>query len=79
MHEPVKICGDNLGVIQSSTNYAAPLKKKHVSISFHRVREALASGIIEFVKVPSERNLSDLFTKSLPKTKFFQLMTQFMG
>ena len=31
------ICGDNLGMIISSTNPDSELKKKHVAISFHKL------------------------------------------
>ena len=44
---PTKVFGDNLSVILSSTNPGNDLSKKHVAISFHVVREAIAAGIIE--------------------------------
>ena len=44
---PTKVFGDNLSIILSSTNPGRDLSKKHVAISFHVVREAIAAGIIE--------------------------------
>ena len=38
---------DNYSVVQNSQNPAADLSKKHVAISFHVVREAVAAGIVE--------------------------------
>ena len=37
---------DNSSVIKSSTNADCTLKKKHCSISYHRIREAVAAKII---------------------------------
>jgi hypothetical protein len=37
---PSYVMGDNLGVIQNATIKESLLKKKHVAISYHRVREA---------------------------------------
>ena len=42
------------------------LKKKHHSISYHRNREAVASGTVRIAKEDTKTNLSDVFTKILP-------------
>ena len=57
---------DNQSVVKSALNPEATLKKKHVSIAYHKSRESFASGIIDIYWVPSNENLADLFTKSLP-------------
>mmetsp|Transcript_30752 Transcript_30752/g.36558 ORF Transcript_30752/g.36558 Transcript_30752/m.36558 type:complete len:126 (-) Transcript_30752:187-564(-) len=44
---PTRIFGDNLSVIQNAQNPAADLSKKHLAISFHVVREAIAAHIVE--------------------------------
>ena len=44
---PTKIFGDNFSVIQNVSNPNADLSKKHVSISYHTVREAIVAGVIE--------------------------------
>ena len=43
---PVKIFGDNFCVIQSASNPKTDLSKKHIALSFHFVREAIAAGIV---------------------------------
>ena len=43
--------GDNKIVAESSTIPEAKIHKRHVMLSFHRVREAIASRIINFVHV----------------------------
>ena len=67
---PTKIFGDNLAVIQSSQNPAADLSKKHVAISFHTVREAIAARIIEPYWLKGKYNMSDIMTKQIPKPEF---------
>ena len=60
------VYGDNLGVIQNATIKDSLLKKKHVAISYHKVREAVAAGIIVPIKIHSSDNFSDCLTKPLP-------------
>jgi hypothetical protein len=38
--------GDNKSVVDSSMQLNAKLHKRHTMLSFHRVREAVASGIL---------------------------------
>ena len=63
---PSKVFGDNLGVIQNATIKDSLLKKKHVAISYHKVREAVAAGVIVPIKMASADNFSDCLTKALP-------------
>ena len=65
-----KVFCDNFSVIQNSQNPAADLSKKHVAISYHVVREAVAAGIIEPYWIKSGYNMADILTKQLPKPEF---------
>ena len=65
--QPTKLFGDNLGVMQTAQIPDADLKKKHVAISYHLVREAVAAGIIEPIWLDSKANFADLCTKALVK------------
>ena len=69
---PTRIFGDNLSVIQNATNVELDLSKKHVAISFHVVREAIAAGITAPFWVQGEYNLSDILTKQIPSIAFHQ-------
>ena len=60
------VYGDNLGVIQNATIKDSLLKKKHVAISYHKVRESVAAGIIVPINLASADNFADCLTKSLP-------------
>ena len=75
--KPTRILVDNLAVVQSSTKFASPLKKKHVSIAYHRCRENVASGTVSFAHVRSEDNLADLLTKALDATTIKTLLSKF--
>ena len=44
--KPSYLFGDNFGVIQNASNPDSDLKKKHVAISYHFVREAIAAQIL---------------------------------
>ena len=57
---------DNESVVKSSLNLETTLKKKHVSIAYHKSRESFEAGIIDIYWIPSEENVADLFMKSLP-------------
>ena len=57
--------GDNWSVIQSATILESELKKKHVAISYHYVREAIAAGYINAHFILSWENFSDILTKAL--------------
>ena len=63
---------DNESVYKNVSHVDSQLKKKHNSICYHRVREAVAAGTIFVHKVESAYNLADILTKSLPsKTRIF--------
>ena len=56
---------DNESVFKNASIAESRLKKKHNSVCFHRVREAVASLILMPFKVDSKFNLADILTKSL--------------
>ena len=55
--------GDNESVVNSSSQPHARLHKRHNALSFHRVREAIASGHFAFVHIPGENNPADILSK----------------
>jgi hypothetical protein len=54
---------DSASVIASSTIPHASLKKRHNALSYHRVREAIAAGIIYLLKIEGKYNPSDILSK----------------
>jgi hypothetical protein len=71
---PALMLGDNMSVVLNTTVPSSPLKKKHNAIAYHRVREAIAGGIMRFAHVPSTKNIADVMTKPLPNSTFLGLV-----
>jgi hypothetical protein len=55
--------GDNKSIVDSSMQLHAKLHKWHTMLSFHCVREAIASSIVGFFFIPGDINLSDILSK----------------
>ena len=55
--------GDNKSVVDSSMEVHAKLHKRHIMLSFHRVREAVASGMIGFYFLTGDLNPADILSK----------------
>ena len=66
--------GDNQSVITSSTIPKSTLNKRHNALSYHRVRECIAMGIINLLHVDGKNNPSDVLTKFLPYHKLRPLI-----
>ena len=62
---PARIFCDNESVVINSSHLKSPIKKKHCSIAYHRIRKAIAGGkqLVSFEGTAS--NLADLLTKLL--------------
>ena len=60
---------DNEAVYKNVSHSDSLLKKKHNSICYHKVREAVAAGILLVYKENSETNLADILTKALNAIK----------
>ena len=63
IREKAIMFGDNESVVNSSTMIHAKLHKRHTILSFHRVREAIASGMIVFLHMPGDLNPADILSK----------------
>ena len=63
---PAWMLGDNQSVVTNSTVPQSTLKKRHNALSYHRVREACAAGVIWFIHIPGTTNLADVLAKYLP-------------
>lgn len=74
IHGPALAFGDNMSVITNCTLASSTLKKKHSAISYHKVREAAAAGILRLFHISGKSNVSDLLTKPLGPIKHFPLM-----
>ena len=63
---PTWMFGDNSSVLTSSNIPHSALSKRHVALAYHRVREAVAAGILYFIYIEGIDNPADILTKFLP-------------
>nr|GEV34384.1 hypothetical protein [Tanacetum cinerariifolium] len=62
---PVELCCDNSSAIQISVNPIFHKRTKHFELDVHFVREKVLAGVIKTVKVCSNLQTADVFTKCL--------------
>ena len=74
----VCILCDNKGVVDNSTISGSALKKKHLSIAYHKVRECVALGICDVYHIKGKDNPADVLTKSLVSSVFRKHISKFM-
>jgi hypothetical protein len=55
--------GDNESVVNSSDVPHAKLHKRHTALSFHRVREAIASKMVRYYYIDGKSNPADILSK----------------
>jgi hypothetical protein len=64
---PTNVFCDNEAVTKNVAIPESTLKKKHNSIAYHRMREAVAAETIRVAKEDGTTNLADVLTKLLPQ------------
>ena len=71
---PTEIYCDNKSVTINSTIPESTLSKKHNSVCYHRVREAVASRMVRIAWLEGDVNYADLFTKPLSISRRVMLL-----
>ena len=71
---PAVLLVDNEAVVKNTLLPSSTLKKKHNAIAYHKVREAVAAGIVKVAHVNGEVNMADILTKLLSPAKYYQLL-----
>ena len=74
IEEPTWMFGDNLSVVNSATIPSGKLKKRHNVLSYHRVREAQAAKIVNFIHIDGKYNPADVLTKHMSSREWYELM-----
>ncbi len=75
---PSYVFCDNNAVVQNVSIPESTLNKKHNAINYHIIREAVAAGIIRVGKEDTLTNIADVFTKLVPFTRKYQLLSPFL-
>lgn len=71
---PSYVFGDNQAVVNSSCIPEYNLKKRHNALAYHRVREAIAAGIMVYFHINTKRNPADMLTKFLSHAAIWTLI-----
>jgi hypothetical protein len=74
---PSLMLGDNMSVVLNTT-VPSSILKKHNTIAYDRVKEAIAARIMRFAYIKSEENLSDVLKNYLSNDKFDYLMKRWL-
>ena len=74
--QTVKIFADNQGSICLTKHQTCHKRTKHISVKYHATRDYVAKKHVEFIYIPTDENLADMFTKPLPgpKLKSFEIV-----
>ena len=70
--KPVKIYEDNSGAVAIGKFDNLTKNSKHIEVQCHYVNENYEKGVIDIVKIETEKNIADILTKSLCKDKFIR-------
>nr|GEW91670.1 hypothetical protein [Tanacetum cinerariifolium] len=72
INEPIKMFCDNSAALLIANEPGVQKGTRHYHRRYHYVRECIELGEINLLKVHTDDNLADLFTKALPKGKLTQ-------
>jgi hypothetical protein len=70
--DPTVIQCDKLSSIQLTKNPVFQPRTKHIEVHYHFVRERVLFGEVEVQYVPTDRQIADIFTKTLGLDKLRQ-------
>ena len=71
---PTYVFGDNKTTVDASSMPHARLHKRHTALSFHRVREAAAAGILKMFYIPGPQNPADILSKHWGYSQVWSLL-----
>jgi hypothetical protein len=68
----------NQSIVANATLPSSSLKKKHNSIAYHQVREAVAAKVIAIAHVRGTNNIADIVTKALSAAVVWYLLSNLL-
>ena len=75
-YSKIPIYCDNQSAIAMTENLVQYSLTKHISIRYHFIREHVMEGTIELHFVPTNQQLTDIFTKPLVEALFIKLVNE---
>ena len=76
---PIKVWVDNIGAGCIAQNVVNNSRTKHIDVRFHMIRDWIAKGVFELFYIQSNKNLADIFTKSLAAPAHRELARRLLG
>ena len=70
MEKPLVLYCDNSGAMENSKELRSHKRGKHIERKYNLIREIVHRGDVAVMKISSEQNLADPFTKTLPERVF---------
>ena len=70
MDKPLTLYCDNSGAVTNSKEPRSHKRGKHIQRKYHLIREIVHRGDVAIMKIASENNIADPFTKTLPAKTF---------
>jgi hypothetical protein len=70
LEKPIVIYCDNSGAVANSKDPRNHKRTKHVERKYHLIRDIVSRGDVDVVKILTDDNLADPFTKTLPEAVF---------
>jgi hypothetical protein len=78
--KPSNVYEDNSAcIVLATTDSNFKPRTKHISLKFHHFQDHVHNGTLRILKVNSEQNWADIFTKPLGRVKFEKLRQLLMG
>ena len=70
MEKPLVLYYDNSGAVANSKEPRSHKRGKHIERKYHLIQDIVHRGDVAVMKIASEQNLADPFTKALPERVF---------
>jgi len=74
--EPTIIYEDNNSCIFMAENEENSERTKHIDVKYHYVREQIYKKQVKLIRIETENNLADMFTKANKRDKFIGFREQ---
>jgi hypothetical protein len=75
---PIEVFEDNQGTIAMTENPIISDRSKHINVKYHFARDLVEDKTIKITYCPTQHNIADIFTKSLPRPQH-QYLTGLLG
>jgi len=60
---PTVLLEDNEGALVLSERGLGESRTKHIEVKYHFVHKLVKDGVVKLIRVPTEENVADIFTK----------------